>query len=299
MLAGPIRLVFAAVSVLLLASCTTPSAQGDDRLRVVASMSIIADLAERVVGEHAMVTSLVPIGGDPHLHEPSPSDARQLQHADLVLVNGAGLEPWLDALLAGSGHEAVYLSEQLGDVVELDEDGQLDPHLWMAPPFAAVYVETISARLAELDPANADTYRSNAAAFLEELAALDHELEESLARIPQDRRVLVTSHDAYRYFADHYGLEVVAVVGVSTEEEPSAARVRSVVDSIRRHDIPTVFVETTINPAVMERIALDADVEVGRPLYGDSVGEQGTQADNYVGMMRANVDALVEGLVRR
>lgn len=268
----------------------------DERPEVVASMSIIADFAERVGGEAVEVTSLVPIGADPHVHEPTPADARAVDHADLVLGNGVGLEPWFDDLVAASGQQVVTVTDELSHLVVDDEDGEDDPHLWMVPPLAAAYVEQIAEELAALDPAGARIYRDNAADYVERLEALDAELARELAQVPEEHRILVTPHDAYSYFADHYGFEVETVVGVSTEEEPSASQVQHLVDVVRETGVPTVFVESTVNPAVIERVARDAGVEVGAPLYGDSVGEPGSGAEDYVGMMRANVAALVEGL---
>lgn len=276
--------------------CSPSSADDDERLSVVATMSIIADFAEEVGGDEVEAVSLVPVGGDPHAHEPTPSDARAVDDADLLLSNGVGLEPWFDALVAGSGAQRVALSDRVAAAVVEDEEGEPDPHLWMVPPVAAAYVEVIAEELAERDPANASTYADNADAYVERLERLDTELAEELAVIEADRRILVTPHDAYSYFADHYDFEVATVVGVSTEQEPSAARVQQVVDHLRRQDVPTVFVESTVNPAVMERIAADAGVEVGEPLYGDSVGGPGSGAEDYHGMMRANGRALVDGL---
>lgn len=267
-----------------------------DGPRVVTSMSVIADFAAQVGGERVEVVSLVPVGGDPHVHEPTPSDARAVADADLVLGNGAGLEPWFDALVAGSDREVVTLTDRIADRVVDDGTGQPDPHLWMVPPYATEYVAEIAAELAELDPGHAEAYDANADAYIARLEQLDAELAGQLARIEPHRRVLVTSHDAYGYFAEHYGLEVDTVVGVSTEEDPGAGRVQELVDRVREQGVPTVFVESTVNPAVMERIAEDAGVETGAPLYGDSVGEPGSGAHDYEGMMRANVRALVEGL---
>jgi ABC-type Zn uptake system ZnuABC Zn-binding protein ZnuA len=268
----------------------------DEHLEVVASMSIIADFAEQVGGDAVEVTSLVPIGADPHVYEPTPSDARAVDHADLVLGNGVGLEPWFDDLVAASGQQVVTVTDELSHLVVDDEDGEDDPHLWMVPPMAATYVERIAEELAARDPDGAQAYRDNAAAYVERLEELDAELADELAQVPEAHRILVTPHDAYSYFADHYGFEVATVVGVSTEEEPSASQVQHLVDVVRETGVPAVFVESTVNPAVIERIAADAGVEVGAPLYGDSVGEPGSGADDYVGMMRANVAALVDGL---
>lgn len=293
--------MWALVALLSTACAAQPAAPEPEPgrpLEVVTSMSIIADLARQVGGEHVDVDSLVPIGGDPHVHEPTPSDARAVDRADLVLGNGTGLEPWFDALVAGSDRDGVWVSEELSELVVDDEEGEPDPHLWMVPPLAGTYVERIADELVRLDPDHADDYRSNAADYRQRLERLDEELAGELGRVPEEHRVLVTSHDAYSYFADHYGFEVESVVGVSTEEEPSAARVQELVDLVRSSGVPTIYVEATVNPAVIERVADDAGVAVGAPLYGDSVGEAGSGAEDYVGMMRANVAAIVDGLGR-
>ncbi len=292
----------AAGLVLLLAAgaCASSSAGGadDERLRVVASMSVIADFAREVGGDHVEVTSLVPVGADPHVHEPTPADARAVDEADLVLGNGVGLEPWFDSLVAGSDQQVITVTEELEGLVVDDEDGEPDPHLWMVPPLAAAYVERIAEELVALEPDLAEDVEAHAQRYVARLARLDDEIAETIAEVPEERRVLVTSHDAYSYFADHYDLEVATVVGVSTEEEPSAARVQRLVDLVRDAEVPTIFVETTVNPAVIRRVADDAGVEIGDPLYGDSVGEEGSGADDYVGMMRANAEALAAGLTR-
>jgi ABC-type Zn uptake system ZnuABC Zn-binding protein ZnuA len=294
---APVRhLVPGLVVGLVALGCSSPPAAGDERVSVVASMSIIADFAEQIGGDEVEVSSLVPVGSDPHVYEPTPSDARAIDDADLVLGNGVGLEPWFDALVAGSGREVITLTDRVGHAVVADDAGEPDPHLWMVPPFAVAYVEVIAEELIAVDPGNAAAYADNAASYIDRLEALDEELAEALAVIDPDRRILVTPHDAYSYFADHYGFEVETIVGVTTEEEPSAARAQRLVDHLRRHDVPTVFVESTVNPSVIERIAADAGVQVGEPLYGDSVGGEGSGAEDYHGMMRANVRALVDGL---
>lgn len=290
------------VALVLTAGCAAQPAgdgggeESPERLEVVASMSIIADFARQVGGDRVSVTTLVPVGADPHVHEPTPADARAVDDADLVLGNGAGLEPWFDAIVDGSGRDVVTVTDELAHRVVDDEEGEADPHLWMVPPLAAVYVERISEELADLDPDNAARYREHAADYLDRLERLDEELAAELAQVPEHQRILITSHDAYSYFADHYGLEVETVVGVSTEEEPGAARVQELIDLVREAGVPTVFMESTVNPAVIRRVADDAGIEVGDPLYGDSVGEPGSGAEDYVGMMRANVAALVDGL---
>jgi manganese/iron transport system substrate-binding protein len=288
-LAGLLSLVIACD----MAGGEEPGADGS--LEVLASFSVIADFAEEVGGERVDVDSIIPVGADPHDYEPTPSDAAAIADADVVLRNGYALEPGLDPLVAAADTDVVALAEHLD--ARPDEDGDPDPHLWMVPPKAGEYVDRIAHVLTELDPDGADTYANNADRYRAELDELDRDVAEVLDTVPEADRRLVTSHDAYAYFADHYGWEVLeTVVGISTEEEPSAGHVRQIVDTVREEGVPTIFVETTVNPAVIERIARDAGVDVGAPLYGDSVGEPGTDAEDYAGMLRANAAALADGL---
>lgn len=267
----------------------------------MATISIIADFATAVAGERIDVRTLVHVGGDPHSYDPTPADARLLADADLLLRNGLGLEPWLDPMLGGVGTDlqVVTLTEALTATVVADGPfaGTPDPHMWMDPALAGRYVERVRDAFSELDPAGQDEYARNARAYLSELTELDTWISGAIATVPPHRRKLVTTHDAFHYFGDRYGLEVVGTIwSVSTEREPSAGEIRVLVDAVRAHEVPVVFAETTINPRLMQRVAADADVHMGEPLYGDSVGEPGSGADSYIGMMRANARAIVKGL---
>lgn len=299
-LAAVLAVVLAAVLALSgcgagLAGAESPSG---DRLRVVTTMSVLADLVERAGGDAVEVRSLTPVGGDPHTHEPAPSDARAIAEADLVVDNGLGLSPWFEPLAEGAREPVLRLGERVGAAL-LADSGEPDPHLWMVPPTAAAYVDAVAAELARLDPAGAEGYRARADAARAELTALDAELRAAIETVPPGDRLLVTSHDAYGYFADHYGIEVVgSVVGASTESEPSARSVAALVDLVREREIPTLFLETTVNPALLERVAADAGARLGDPLYGDSVGPPGSGAEDYEGMLRATTEALVAGWTR-
>lgn len=278
-------------------SAPAAGAEEDGALVVVSTMSVFSDFAEAVGGDLVTIDTLVEIGGDPHTFEPRPEDSAAITDADVVLDNGLGLSPWFEALAGNVEGDLVVLTDGLAERA-VEEQGVIDPHMWMVPEYVQEgYLTAIEDAFAAADPDNADTYASNADAYSETLGTLDAELEERFATIPADQRKLVTSHDAYSYFADRYGLEVTGtVIGVSTEEEPSADAIARVVDAVRDEGVPTIFLETTVNPDLTERVAQDAGVEVGQPLYGDSLGEEGSGAEDYLGMMRANADAIVTGL---
>lgn len=294
-----------ALPVLVLLGCTgaDPDDSGPETLWpqrqpvVVTSMSVIADIALRVAGPDVTVLSLVPVGGDPHVHEPTPADARAIADADLLIGNGAGLEPWFVTLVGGQDREALMLADRI--LAEDPAEGLVagDPHLWMVPPLAGRYATLIAEELARIDPDRAAGYRAAAQRTQEEFARLDLELRATLDLVPGERRVIVTTHDAYASFAAHYGFTVASVIGFSTDEEPSAAQVRELIELVRGTGVPAVFVESSINPALMRRVAADAGVRLGGTLYGDSLGPPGSGADDYVGMLRTNARVLADGLV--
>lgn len=289
-----------AALVLVVAGCADGSAaERSAGPQVVVTFSILADITGEIVGDDVTIATLVPLGGDPHGYEPAPSDAAAVADADLVIDNGLGLAPWFPALASRAEGELLSLGDALADAAVTDEEGDIDPHLWMVPSVVADrYVPAITEAVIAIDPDNADAHRERAEAYAEELRALDAEIEATLAAIPDDQRLLVTSHDAYSYFGERYGIQVATPIGFSTEEQPSAATVAALVDQVRDSGVPTIFVESTVHPGVIQRIAADAGVDIGDPLYGDSVGEAGTDAGSYAGMLRANAAALVDGLAR-
>lgn len=296
------RCLLVALVALLAVSCgeSSPrsSAQPEDGpLAVTSTMSVFTDFAEAVGDELVEVDTIVPVGGDPHTYEPVPSDAAAIADADVVLDNGLGLSPWFEPLAGNVQGTLVILTDGIAEQA-VETAGKLDPHMWMVPEFVQDgYVTAIEDAFSQADPDHAEVYARNADAYRELLAELDAELDTQFSTIPTENRKLVTSHDAYRYFAERYRLRVVGtVVGVTTEEEPSAQRVSGLVDQIRAEKVPTIFVETTVNPAIIEGVARDAGVQVGDPLYGDSVGPEDSGADNYMDMMRANARAIVSGL---
>lgn len=295
----------AAIGLALLAAVVAPArllaAAPADKPVALASISILADFVRAVAGDTLVVESLVHVGGDPHTYEPVPSDARRLARAAIVFRNGLGLERWLDKLIdaGGPSRPVVTLSDGIASLrVESGSyAGAPDPHAWMDPVLALQYVGAVERSLAAHFPHHAATFAANATRYRAELAALDADIRATLAAVAPARRQLVTTHDSFRYFSRRYGLRLVASIwGISTETEPSAQEVARIVEAIRAHAVPAVFAETTINPKLMKRIAADAKVKLGEPLYGDSVGRPGSGADTYIGMMRANARAIARGL---
>jgi len=301
--AGQRRTIRVAVllAAVLVAACGGGMGEpASDRPRVLATTTMIAEAAARVGAECVEVIGLLPVGGDPHVYEPVPRDVRRVSESHLVLYNGFGLEGWLDRLIRNAGGErtVVELAEGLEPIFGEYAGGQdPDPHMWGDVGRFIHYVEGIRAALGGLVPECRATFDANAASYTAELRALDAWVRERTATIPPGNRYLVTSHDAFQYFATAYGVEVLGTpIGLSTDEEASAQTVARLVDDIRRTGIPAIFIETTVNPNVIRRIASETGARIGGELYSDSLGEPGSGAETYVGMIVHNTRTVVNAL---
>lgn len=282
------------------------SAQAEDRLNVVATFSILGDFARNVGGDRVNVTTLVGADSDTHVYTPTPADAKKITDAKLVIVNGLGLEGWLPRLVKSSGGKAVTVVATKGITPRkvaageaLSEEhavGSADPHAWQSVPNAKIYVTNIRDALIAADPANADAYKANVSSYLSKLDALDAEVRAAVAGIPPERRSVISTHDAFGYFAAAYGVKFVAPQGVSTESEPSARDIAAIITQIRKQKIPAVFLENVTDPRLMQRIAAETGAKVGGTLYSDSLtGEKGP-APTYIDMVRHNIKALTSAL---
>jgi manganese/iron transport system substrate-binding protein len=277
-------------SVLLIACQEEEEAEegGTPKVGVVVSLAIFADFARQVGGDSVDVSTLVPAGADPHTYEPGPSRIEELTKADLVIVNGLGLEAALEDVVEENISSSAILVELAEGLSVIDEN----PHLWLDVQNAIAYVEHIRDALVEIDPAAVETYRANAEGYLTELRALDEEVAAAIDPIPSERRKLVTFHDAFSYLALRYGLEVVSVVVASPGKEPSAKDVANLVDAITAKDVPAVFKEPQLNARILELAADDTGVEVCT-LYSGTLDKK---VDTYVKLMRFNANELARCL---
>jgi zinc/manganese transport system substrate-binding protein len=269
--------------------------RAEDRLHVVTSFSILGDLARNVGGDRVNVTTLVGPDSDVHVYTPAPADAKKVADAKLLLINGLGLEGWLPRLLQSSGSKAPIIIATKG-IAPLKLGSDADPHAWQSVANAGIYVTNIRDALVAADPADSEVFRANADAYLTKLDALDREVGEALARIPQNRRKVISTHDAFGYFAAAYGIEFIAPEGVSTESEPSARDIAGIITQIKTSKIPAVFLENISDPRLIQRIAAETGAKIGGTLYSDSLTGENGDAPTYIELVRHNIKTLTSAL---
>ena len=306
------RRTFLALPALIAAR---PAAAQADRLPVVASFSILGDMTAKVGGERIALTVIAGPDTDAHGFQPRPSDAAALRGARLVIRNGLGFDAWMDRLIRASGPTGTVVTTADGITPRMmaahaHDHGSAarrqghgagtrqvpDPHAWQDLRHGQAYVRGIAAALIAADPAHEADYRRNAEAYLARLAALDAWVRAQVATVPEARRRVVTSHDAFGYFGEAYGIAFLAPQGVSTEAEPSAAQVGRLIRQIREERISAVFMENMANPATLRRVAAEAGVPVGGRLYADALSAPGGPAPDYEEMLRHNVGLLVPAM---
>ncbi|MET4293870.1 zinc/manganese transport system substrate-binding protein [Bradyrhizobium sp. LB8.2] len=266
-----------------------------ERLNVVASFSILGDFVRNVGGDRINLTTLVGADSDVHVYTPAPSDAKRIADAKLVIVNGLGLEGWLPRLVQSSGAKAQVVTASAG-IAPLKLGSAADPHGWQSVPNAKIYVTGIADALAAADPDDAEFFRAQTKAYLEKLEMLDREIREAVAKIPPERRKVISTHDAFGYFAAEYGVQFIAPLGVSTETEPSARDIATIISQIKAQKIPAVFLENISDDRLIRRIAAETGSKVGGTLISDGLtGEKGP-GPTYIDMVRHNIKALTSAL---
>ena len=283
---------------LLLASLLSASPlKAAERLNVVASFTIVADFVRNVGGDRVNLATLVGASGDAHVYTPAPSDAKRIAEARLVIINGLGLEGWLPRLVQSAGGKATIVVASNG-VAPLKRSADADPHAWQSVGNAKIYVANIRDALATADPADAAMFGANAARYLAELDALDADVRAAVAKIPPERRKVISTHNALGYFAEAYGIAFIAPLGVSTETEPSARDIAAIISQIRREKIPAVFLENMSDDRLIGRIAAETGARVGGTLFSDALTDEKGDAPTYIAMVKHNIRALTSALER-
>ena len=290
------RIVLVLVALLLPVS----AAPAQEKLRAVATFSILADFVKNVGGDRVDVQALVGPNADAHVYQPSPGDAKALADAKVIFTNGLGFEGWIARLIKASGTRAPMVVATKGmKPRKMDEDGHVetDPHAWQSVPNAKIYVANIRDALIAADPAGKSSYEANATTYLAKLAALDADVKAMIDKIPAERRRIITTHDAFGYFAAAYGVSFIAPQGVSTESEVSARDVAKIITQIRKQKIPAVFLENITDDRLLKRIGAEGGARVGGTLYSDALTDEQGPAPTYIDMMRHNAKQLADALM--
>ncbi len=284
------------IFTILILSCYNLLA--DSKPKVTSTASIIWDMARVIGGDHIEATTIVPIGGDPHIYEPKPGDVRLITKSDLVLKNGLTFEGWIDKLIDNSGTKAKVITVTDGVPAIANEfyKNSTDPHAWMDVTLGLIYIKNIKDALIALAPTHKADFEKNYLAYKKELEELDDYIMAKVKTIPDERRILITSHDAFQYYGRRYNIRLEAILGISTDAEEQTSDIMRLNKVIKASKVPAVFVESTINPTLLEQIAKDNDIVVGGELFADSIGDEDSDAPTYVDMLRHNTDVIVAAL---
>jgi zinc/manganese transport system substrate-binding protein len=291
------RIVLASAALLL----SVTGAPAREKLKAVATFSILADFVKNVGGDRVDVQALVGPNADAHVYQPPPGDAKALADAKVIFTNGLGFEGWIPRLIKASGTKApMIVATKRVSPRKADDShghGDADPHAWQSVTNAKIYAANIRDALLAADPAGKSAYEANAAASLAKLDALDAEVKAAIEKIPPDRRRIITTHDAFGYFAASYGVAFIAPQGVSTESEVSARDVANIITQIKKQKIPAVFLENITDDRLLKRIGAESGARVGGTLYSDALTDEQGPASTYIDMMRHNVKQLAQALM--
>lgn len=266
-----------------------------EKLKVVASFSILGDMVQQVTGDLAEITTIVGPDADAHVYTPNVDDARAVTNANVIFVNGLGFETWSKTLIETSGTKAkVFVATQ--GITPLKVDGEIDPHAWNALTNGVIYVRNIAKAMAEADPKNAKAYDANASAYIAKLEKLHKRTVTELDALPKDNRTVVTAHDAFGYLANAYKLKFLAPQGIDTEAEPSAKELAKLIDQLKREKVAALFVENITSPALVEQIAKETGLKIGGRLFSDALSVKGGPATSYLAMFEHNLGVILKAL---
>jgi zinc/manganese transport system substrate-binding protein len=267
-----------------------------ERLPVVASFSILGDFVQQVGGDKVAVTTLVGPNGDAHVYQPSPQDAKALAGARVLVLNGLGFEGWMDRLTHASAYRGTQVIASAGITTRQTHPGQADPHAWQNPTLVRSYIANIEHGLSSTDPANAPYYHQRAQAYLDQLTMFEHWADTQVATVPAAQRRVITSHDAYAYLGDRFGIRFMAAQGIGTDSEASAKDLGNLIRQIRQEHIRALFIENISNPRLLQQISSETGTKPGPELYSDALSKPGGPATDYLSMMRYNIATLVAGM---
>jgi ABC-type Zn uptake system ZnuABC Zn-binding protein ZnuA len=268
------------------------------KIRAVSSITIINDIVRNIGGDKVEAVSICGVGIDPHTYKPKPNDPRTVSECDIVFINGLALEHWIEEMVhnAGGNKKVVTVTEGITPITDEMGFGDPDPHAWFDVKYVKTYSENIAKALIELDKPNESYYRRNLESYIKKLDSLDAWVKTEIEKIPAEKRLLITSHDAFRYFGKAYGLEVRGLQGISTEAKAQTEDVKKLVDLIKERKLKSVFIETSVNPKLLEEISRETGATVGGTLFSDSVGDEGTFEGTYIGALTHNVKTIVKAL---
>ena len=260
--------------------------------KIVVSFSILADMTKQIAGDNAEIISLVGANGDVHEYQPSPKDAQTISEADLVIVNGLGLEGWLERLIISSGYKGTIIYASNG--VNLIKD---DPHAWQDLQNGEIYVRNIRDALIAQDPSHYADYSVSATKYIHELETLNEWVKLEFSKVPQNKRKVISTHDAFEYFARAYNIEFIAPIGVNTESQPSAKDIAKLIDQIRTQKITAIFFENMTDSRIIKQLEKDAGAHIGGTLYSDALSDTQQPAPSYIAIFKYNVPELVNTML--
>jgi ABC-type Zn uptake system ZnuABC Zn-binding protein ZnuA len=261
--------------------------------KVLVVESFLTDITKNISGTRLKIDTLIPIGLDPHSFEPSPGDVAKIAGSDILIINGDGFEEWLKGIIAGASEKIIIVECSKG------LNGRKgDPHFWLDPNLVKIYVQNIRDALIESDPQGKDYYNKNAAEYTVRLVELDRWVSETVEKIPEDKRLLVTNHESFGYYADRYGFKVVGTIipGISSAASPSAKEISELIEKIKASGVKAIFLETGSDPKIAEQLALETDIKVITDLYTHSITESNGPAPTYIDMIKFDTNKIVESL---
>ncbi len=269
--------------------------------KVIATASMISDMAQNIVGDKFEVVTIVPIGKDPHTYEPTPGDATMVANAKVIFKNDLTFEGWLGKLIENSGTKAkvVKVTEGVEVIESVTYANSADPHAWMNAMNGIIYAENIKNTMVEFDPSNKVFYEKKFETYKKKLQGLDQYIQDEIKKIPEQQRILITSHDAFQYYGRRYGIRLESILGTSTDAQAQTSDIVRLDKVIKANNVPAVFIESTVNPKMLQELANSNDITIGGSLYSDSIGSKDSDAPTYFDMLKVNTKIIVNALSRK